>query len=129
MLVWKILFRKGIQSKARQQSKNSGQKFFMSDLVTKLVNLFYFVQILWKISSHWWFQKKLLTDLTLAQTSVLQRKKLSVKLKKKKQFYRTFSALGESCHIMSVEKTSANEPQKSKLWYFRKMQFLNNWKS
>ena len=49
--------------------KMSSKKNFLSGLVTKLENLFVFGKILWKISSNWWFQKKGVTDLTLAQTS------------------------------------------------------------
>ena len=48
--------------------KNILQKNFLSGLVTKLENLFIFGKNLWKISSNWWFQKKLLTDLTSART-------------------------------------------------------------
>ena len=48
--------------------KMSSKIFFLSGLVTKLENLFVFGKNLLKISSNWWFQKKLLTDLTLAQT-------------------------------------------------------------
>ena len=48
--------------------KMSYKKKFLSGLVTKLENLFVFGKNLWKISSNWWFQKKLLTDLTSAQT-------------------------------------------------------------
>ena len=55
--------------KTQQKTKISFKKNVSSDLVTKLVNLFIFVKILWKISSHWWFQKKGVTDLTSAQTS------------------------------------------------------------
>ena len=44
------------------------KKNFLSGLVTKLENLFVFGKNLWKSSSNWWFQKKLLTDLTSAQT-------------------------------------------------------------
>ena len=46
----------------------SCKKNFLSGLVTKLENLIVFGKILWKISSNWWFQKKLLTDLTSTQT-------------------------------------------------------------
>ena len=49
--------------------KMSSKTIFLSGLVTKLENLFVFGNILWKISSYWWFQKKGLTDLTSAQTS------------------------------------------------------------
>ena len=48
--------------------KMSSDKIFLSGLVTKLEDLFVFGKNLWKISSNWWFQKKLLTDLTSAQT-------------------------------------------------------------
>ena len=46
----------------------NSKKFFLIGLVTKLENLFVFGKNLWKISSNWWFQKKLLTDLNSAQT-------------------------------------------------------------
>ena len=48
--------------------KNVLQKNFLSGLVTTLENLFVFGKSLWKISSNWWFQKKFLINLTLAQT-------------------------------------------------------------
>ena len=35
--------------------KKCCQKKFLNDWVTKLMNLFVFVKILWNISSHWWF--------------------------------------------------------------------------
>ena len=38
--------------------KMSSKKNFLSGLVTKLENLFVFGKNLWKISSNWWFQKK-----------------------------------------------------------------------
>ena len=70
MLVWNTLFRRWISSKT-QENKNRKHppKKFLSGLVTKLENLLVFVKILWKISSHRWFKKKLLTDLILARTS------------------------------------------------------------
>ena len=46
----------------------SSKKNFLSGLVTKLENLFVFGKNLWKICSNWWFQKKLLIDLTSAWT-------------------------------------------------------------
>ena len=48
--------------------KMSSNFFLLSGLVTKLENLFIFGKNLWKISSNGGFQKKLLTDLTSAQT-------------------------------------------------------------
>ena len=59
------------------------QFFFLSDLVTKLVNLFAFVRILWKIHSHWLFQKSWwpISLWPKHLKSVLRRKKFAVKLK------------------------------------------------
>ena len=54
--------------KTCKNGKMSSEFFFLSGLVTKLENLFVFGKNLWKISSIWWFQKKLLSDLTSAQT-------------------------------------------------------------
>ena len=48
--------------------KMSPKIFFLSGLVTKLENLFVFEKNLRKISSNWWFQNKLLPDLTSART-------------------------------------------------------------
>ena len=65
--MWNTLFWIWISSKNLQKLKNTLQKNFLSVLVTKLENIF-FGKNLWKISSNWWFQKKLLTDLTSART-------------------------------------------------------------
>ena len=66
--MWNTLFWRWISSKNLQKGKNVLQKNFLSGLVTKLENLFVFGKNLWKISSNGWFQKKLLTNLTSAQT-------------------------------------------------------------
>ena len=46
----------------------SPSKKILSGLVTILENLFVFVKTIKKISSNFWLQKKLLNDLTSAQT-------------------------------------------------------------
>ena len=64
-----LVFIRWISSKNPQkQQKNILQKniSLMHALVTKLL---IFVKIIWKISLHWWFQTKLLTNLTSAWTS------------------------------------------------------------
>ena len=45
------------------------KKIFLSDLVLKLLNLFVFESLAWKISSNWSFQRNVGFDLKMAQTS------------------------------------------------------------
>ena len=53
--------------KTCKNRKISFKQKFLSGLVTKLEKLFVFGKTLWKISSNWWFKKKMLTDLTSAR--------------------------------------------------------------